>query len=60
MDQKEIVHEYRDLCASADIGHLGAALKLIDDAVERRQPLADQIVVIPGRKKRAAQNKQPA
>jgi hypothetical protein len=45
--------------AASDIGNPGAAFELGDDAVERRQPVRDEVVV--GRKNRAtAQNMQPA
>ena len=34
--------------AAADVGHLGAALELVDHAVERRQPLAQQVRLVAG------------
>ena len=34
--------------AAADIRDLGAALELVDDAVERRQPLLHQLVLVGG------------
>ena len=38
----------RGAVAAADVGHRRAALELLDDAVERRQPLGDQVGVVPG------------
>ena len=37
--------------AAADIGDLGAPLQFGDDAVERREPVADQIIVVAGAEK---------
>ena len=34
--------------AAADVGDQRAALELVDDAVERRQPLGDQVRVVAG------------
>ena len=34
--------------AAADVGDLGAALELLDHAVERRQPLGDQMRAVAG------------
>ena len=34
--------------AAADVGDARAALELLDDAVERRQPRADQVGVVAG------------
>ena len=34
--------------AASDIGHLGAAVQLVDDAIERGEPRTDQIVVVAG------------
>src|SRR3546814_13994608 len=34
--------------AAADVGHPGAALQLVDDAVQRRQPLGDEMRLVAG------------
>ena len=34
--------------AAADVRHAGAALELLDDAVERRQPRDDEVGVVAG------------
>src|SRR5258705_6609170 len=39
-------HDGRPAMPTSDIGHLGAALELVDDAVEGGQPCGDQVVVV--------------
>jgi len=41
-----------------DIGHLGAALQFFDDTVERRESVADEIIVIARTEKRAVAQKR--
>ena len=46
--------------AAADIGDLGALLQFCNDAVERREPVADQIVVVARPEKPRHRAKQAA
>ena len=46
--------------AAADIGDLRAALQFVDDAIERRQPAADQIVVVARAKEASHRTEQAA
>jgi hypothetical protein len=41
-----------------DIRHLGAALQFFDDTVERREPVADEVIVIARTEKRAVAQKR--
>jgi len=41
-----------------DIGHLGAALQFFDDTVERRESVADEVIVIARTEKRAVAQKR--
>src|SRR5271166_3418873 len=46
--------------AAPDVGHLGAALQLVDDAVKRGEPIAHQIVVVAGSEKARRRTEEAA
>ena len=56
---KGLGHQHGGPAVTApDIGHLGAALQFFDDTVERRESVADEIIVIARTEKRAVAQKR--
>jgi len=56
---KGLGHQHGGSAVTApDIGHLGAALQFFDDTVERRESVADEVIVIARTEKRAVAQKR--